>query len=198
MDKVVYCWKHNGDPFYIGMGDINRAYSKHGRNQYCRRKRAKAEREGTFEIIILYEGLTTEQAYAKEQETIALFGRFSNGGCLTNMTDGGEGSLNPSPETRNKLRKAKLGKPGNKLNDEQRAANSNRQKGEKGFWFGKKHTNKTKKKNAKSQPDCKRISTPFGIFFSCGEAERQTGINRPTISYRCKSSNFTDWYFMDE
>ena len=61
---------------------------------------------------ILHDGLTEEQAFAKEVELIAFYGRQNFGGCLTNATDGGEGKSGylVSKDTREALRKARVGK----------------------------------------------------------------------------------------
>ena len=73
----------------------------------------KAIREGV-EVLseVLFDGLTEDQAHAKEIELIAFYGRRINGGCLTNATDGGEGVSGyvPTPETRDAIRKVRTGK----------------------------------------------------------------------------------------
>lgn len=56
------------------------------------------------------DSLTLEEAYALERELIVRY--RSEGYRLLNCTDGGEGAFNPTPETRQKLSKARLGKPG--------------------------------------------------------------------------------------
>lgn len=41
---------------------------------------------------ILHDNMSESDAFAKEIELIAVFGRHNLGGCLTNASDGGEGS----------------------------------------------------------------------------------------------------------
>jgi stress response protein SCP2 len=77
------------EPFYIGIGrDEARAFSKKGRNRHWRFITTKSN----YEIDILFEDLSWEQACEKEREFIALYGRKDlSKGTLVNMTDGGDG-----------------------------------------------------------------------------------------------------------
>lgn len=86
------------EPFYIGVGvDKRRAYQVIQRSKYWKSIVNKTE----YEIEILFDDLTYEQAKEKEKEFIALYGRKDLGtGTLVNMTDGGEGCLNPSIQRR--------------------------------------------------------------------------------------------------
>jgi hypothetical protein len=97
------------EPFYIGIGKTeNRAYSKNSRNKHWWNISNKG-----YEVEILFNDLTWEEACEKEKEFITLYGRSDlNLGTLCNWTNGGEGSLNckPSIETRNKIGKANTGK----------------------------------------------------------------------------------------
>ena len=55
-------------------------------------------------------GLTEQEAFNLERKLIRKHGRLDLGtGTLTNLTDGGDGAANPSPETRAKLSKARKG-----------------------------------------------------------------------------------------
>ena len=78
------------EPFYIGIGDKeNRAYSQRSRNRFWK----NIAKQG-YEVEILFEDLTWEQACEKEKEFIALYGRRDlKAGTLVNLTDGGEGTL---------------------------------------------------------------------------------------------------------
>ena len=67
-----------------------------------------------------------------------------------NLTDGGDGALNPSPETRARMSAARKGKPspnkGKKLPEEQKAkisANHADVNGEKNGFYGKHHSEET-------------------------------------------------------
>ena len=84
-------------PFYIGKGKGGRK-DVHIQEWSLKKRSHKnnvikmAIRDGVEVLAeILHENLTEEQAFAKEIELIAFYGRRINGGCLTNATDGGEG-----------------------------------------------------------------------------------------------------------
>lgn len=98
-------------PFYIGIGkNINRAYSLKGRNKYWN---SIVNKHG-YEVQILFEDLTWEEAKEKEKEFIILYGRYNvNKGLLCNLTDGGDGSLGyiPSQEALLKISKTSKGRP---------------------------------------------------------------------------------------
>lgn len=128
---MAYVYRHirldTNQPFYIGMGtdaDYKRAYVRRRKNKFWHNIINKT----TYEVEIIYDELTLEEAHKKEIEFIALYGRRNiNTGILVNLTDGGEGNLGwiPTPEVREKISKA------NKGNNK---------------WLGKKHTDLTKKR----------------------------------------------------
>lgn len=179
-DKIVYAWYHNNEIFYVGIGNRRRRHKTTGRNQHCLNKRAKAKREGTFKISILFENLSWEQACQIEQELISEFGRKDNRtGILTNMTNGGEG--NP-------------GRTGSNLTEQGRE--KLRVAGKKRVW-----TKETRKKISqsllKNNPKSRIISTPLGEFESCRQAASAHKVSHNAINYRVKSSNFTDYNYLD-
>ncbi len=111
MSIKYYIYLHikltNGEPFYIGKGCGKRAYSKQGRTKWWKNI---VDKYG-YDIILLEEGLTEEESYKRENYWIKRIGRENlNKGSLINLTDGGGGVLNPSKETRVKMREAKLNK----------------------------------------------------------------------------------------
>ena len=97
----TYTWiRNDGTPYYVGKGTKNRAFVS-----------CEGHRPPRVENIILQEHLSEQDALFAEVFLIAYYGRKDLGtGCLRNLTDGGEGVSNPSPETRSKMRKAKLGR----------------------------------------------------------------------------------------
>jgi hypothetical protein len=92
--------KFNYEPFYVGKGS-NRGridvhlHSKAGNNNHKKNLIAKIKRNGLEPIRFkLYEGITECSANRLEKYYIAKIGRADmRKGPLTNMTDGGEGSL---------------------------------------------------------------------------------------------------------
>jgi hypothetical protein len=96
----VHC-RPDGSPFYVGKGIGQRAFKLLGseRNRYHARIVAKY---GAKNILIHTYNCESEQAALDfEVELIAHF--KPQGIILANMTDGGEGLSNPSPEIRSRL-----------------------------------------------------------------------------------------------
>jgi hypothetical protein len=102
MNTVVYQWlREEGTPYYIGIGNPRRPYK--GRRS-CGRPPSRDR------IVILHENLEWEEACRIEKELIAFHGRVDLGtGILRNMTDGGDGVVNPSKEIREKISKSLFG-----------------------------------------------------------------------------------------
>lgn len=119
-------------PFYIGVGKENRKSALRREDQHTHdaiklgegKKLKKPNKhklntilqildQGLEVLVIIDEMFEIETtAFNKEIKLIAQYGRKDLGtGILTNMTDGGEGRLNPSKESREKLSKAMLGRP---------------------------------------------------------------------------------------
>ena len=98
-EKRFYTYAYlrkDGTPYYVGKGQGNRAFQRAGR------KGASTPKDES-RIIFLKTGLTEEEAFKHEKYLIAVLGRKDLGtGVLRNLTDGGEGLSNPSPETRRK------------------------------------------------------------------------------------------------
>jgi hypothetical protein len=114
---MAYLYRHirldKNEPFYIGIGNNNmyRLSEKRGRNVIWKKITNKTK----YEVEILLDNLTWEDACKKEIEFINLYGRIDiKTGCLANMTNGGEGTIGrkytPSLEHRQNLSKASIGK----------------------------------------------------------------------------------------
>ena len=94
---MAYVYRHirkdKNEVFYIGIGcspNYKRAYETHKRNRIWDRTVSLTE----FEVEILFDELTWEEACEKEKEFIALYGRVNLGtGTLVNLTDGGDGGF---------------------------------------------------------------------------------------------------------
>lgn len=97
--------KGTNQVFYIGIGKTKkRAYNKSKDRSIFWHNIAKRG----YNVEVLLENLTWEEACEKEKELISLYGRRDLGlGPLVNMTDGGDGGngIVESEETREKIRK---------------------------------------------------------------------------------------------
>lgn len=101
----------NNEPFYIGYGHGNRMYHhiKEVRYNKINRKVNKIRKilsEGFDNIIYkkVWENISAEEAKQKEIELIKLYGRLDLGtGILCNHTNGGDGIIGHSQETRRKM-----------------------------------------------------------------------------------------------
>jgi len=94
---MAYLYRHirldKNQPFYVGIGireNYRRAKTIVRRNKFWKNVVNKTAWE--FEIIL--DDITWEQALEKEKEFISIYGRSDlNKGTLTNLTDGGDGTL---------------------------------------------------------------------------------------------------------
>jgi hypothetical protein len=109
---MAYVYRHirldKNQPFYIGIGENGRAYSSRGRNDNWH----NIVNITDYDVEILMDGLSRDEAFEKEREFIALYGRSDNEtGFLCNRTNGGCGQsgVKVSEETRKKMGKAQLG-----------------------------------------------------------------------------------------
>lgn len=128
--------KPNGETFYIGIStNKKRPYSKDSRSNYWKNIVSKYG----YEVQILKSNLTWKDACELEIILISYYGRRDlNTGDLVNLTDGGEGTLGYicTDEYRENMRLIKSGEGSYWLG----------KTGELSSWWGKKHTEDTKKK----------------------------------------------------
>ena len=104
---MAYIYKHirkdTGDVFYIGIGKTKRrATDRNNRND----RWTKVANKAGFEVQIIQDGLSWEEACEMEKKLIKEYGRADLGkGKLVNMTDGGDGINNysHSEETRKRM-----------------------------------------------------------------------------------------------
>ena len=108
---MAYLYRHirldNNKPFYIGIGSDKkylRAYNKKGRSFSWKDVAYKFP----YEVEIMLDDLTWEEACQKEIEFIALYGRKDlKKGTLVNLTDGGEGQFGRKDSIETKIKKSK-------------------------------------------------------------------------------------------
>jgi hypothetical protein len=97
----IHC-KPDGTPFYVGKGALRRVKYLGERNPY---HQATVNKYGKANILIgMLECSTDNIAYELERGIIKCLRRQNI--QLTNFTDGGEGTSNPTPETRKRLSEA--------------------------------------------------------------------------------------------
>jgi hypothetical protein len=92
----VYVWiRHNGEPIYVGKGTGPRAYREFERrgntHLHAIIMKDRAAGHPDPERVLVAEGLTENEAFELEMQTIAKYKRTKDGGTLTNMIDGGPG-----------------------------------------------------------------------------------------------------------
>lgn len=108
MKNYFYVYEHrresDGATFYVGKGRANRAYVISNRNDHWN----KVYKKHGMMVHFVAKNLTEKEAIDLEIEIISQYGMVN----LCNMTSGGEGLCNPSDETRNKMRLARIGKSG--------------------------------------------------------------------------------------
>jgi hypothetical protein len=82
-------YKPDYNIFYIGKGHGRRAWKTTGRGEFWQNT---VNKHGTYQVVLLHEHLSEDEAFLKEKEEIMFWGRRSDGGFLINLTDGGEGT----------------------------------------------------------------------------------------------------------
>ena len=94
----MHC-KPNGIPFYVGKGALRRTKNLSERNPYHQSVVSKYGKEN----ILIGKMECSSEKIAFELEKGLIKCLKSSGVKLTNFTDGGEGTSNPTPETRKRL-----------------------------------------------------------------------------------------------
>lgn len=179
---MAYVYRHirkdTNQVFYIGIGTDNkgkhtRAKSK-ARNRYWKRIVEKSD----YEIEILFDDITKEEAISKEIEFISIYGRRDlNKGTLANLTDGGEGVVNMSEEGRlilSELAKKRVVPEDRKIMFSKIFKNG-----------GNPNANKILHKNT------------LEVFDSIMEAAEKYGINKRTLGNNLngKNCNHSDFFY---
>ena len=182
---MAYVYRHirkdKDQVFYIGIGTDNkgkytRAFSKN-RNRYWKRIVDKTN----YEVEILFDDITKEEALSKEVEFIQIYGRGDLGlGTLCNLTDGGEGVTNMSEEGKEKLREIRRNTI---MPQEQKDRYSEMFKGggnPNSYKVIHKHTLK--------------------VYGSILEASEEYGINKRTLgdNLNGKNCNYSDFYYYSD
>jgi len=108
----VYIWfSPDWVPFYVGIGKSSGRWKptcikKRDRNNLCYNL---VQEYGVNNVKVQrFTKVSWEEACSLERSLIAHFRRMSDGGTLTNLTDGGEGAVNPRPEVREAKRQRLL------------------------------------------------------------------------------------------
>jgi hypothetical protein len=115
---VYILHRSNGEPFYVGKGGWNDRALQHEDEAKNRSKIShklnvirSMHKRGKSVLYSLHGVFAThEEALSEEKLLIKIIGRFDLGsGPLTNQTDGGEGTLNPSEESKERHRQTLSG-----------------------------------------------------------------------------------------
>lgn len=200
---MPYLYRHlrldSDMPFYIGIGRGYRAWQKTNRSRYWERI---VQKYG-FSVEIMLDGLTWEEAQAKEKEFIALYGRKDKGtGFLINMTDGGDGMLGfiPTEKMRKSASERAKGNKytlGRKLSPEHKAATGRANLGNK-HCVGRVLSCDTKNKikiararqpatNAKGVVQYDLSGMFVAEYASANDAGRKTGFYAYLITAACRN-----------
>lgn len=201
---MAYLYRHirldKNEPFYIGIGSdeegqYERAYSKESRTKYWHSIVSKAG----YEIEVLLNELTWEEACQKEIQFIKLYGRKDlNEGTLVNMTDGGEGTpgFKHSDITKEKCRiAAKTQKNNIKGTEEYEAAKLLKSKwssGERNPCFGKfgkdhpRYGGKAPWLTGKNNPRRTKVEYKGQVYDSKTELAKSIGVSNSLITKMVK------------
>ena len=114
--------------FYVGIGNCNRPFKKHGRTLYWK----NIVKKHGYSIEILQNNLSWEDACELEELLILEYSRRDlSTGCLVNMTNGGDGVKN-FKFPREVVDKIRMKNTGRKHSTQQNLEKSIRQQGQGG------------------------------------------------------------------
>jgi len=141
-----------GTPYYVGKGTRKRLYEKH-------QKGISVPNE-TERILIVANNMNEADAFQLEMLLIYLYGRIDLGtGCLRNKTFGGDGTFGLLV-TQEAKRKQSLAKLGTKHSEATKKKMADTRKGEKNTFFGKSHSDQSKKMISKNNGKGQAKVTP--------------------------------------
>lgn len=182
----------SGTPYYIGYGKNRRAFDKHHKIPVPKDK---------SKIVFLYENLSQQEAKELEIQTISKYGRKDKGtGILLNLTDGGEGvsGMIHSDNTKELMSQKKIGENNNffgkKHSEETRKRMSLAKKGKpaKGNFTGKKHSEDFKKKV--TQYNQNRPQKYKDAFANCNKGTKWYYNPETLEQIRCLSSHVPEGF----
>ena len=194
-NKIVYIHRKKTDNtiFYVGIGEPKRAYVKYNRSSLWNNT---VNKHGYYVEVIL-EGLSQEDACDIEIYLINKFGRKDLSlGALVNLTEGGEGIVNASEETKRKISEAQKGNTawlGRKHSEETKKRMSIAQKGHTNG-LGRIHSKETKKKISDKQSKGVLDTLTGKIYKSVNEASEAVNVRPNTMSRwlsGCRKNNST-------
>jgi len=182
---MAYLYRHirkdKNEVFYVGIGtgaegNYERAFSKN-RNHFWKKITNITE----YEVEIMIEDDNIEFIIEKEIEFISLYGRKDlKNGTLCNLTDGGEGIVNCSKESRLKISEARRN---HKTSDNAKLAISKATKGGN---------------NPRALKVINKVS--MQVFDCLLDASKSVGMNKRTLgdNLNGRFSNNTDFFYYNE
>jgi len=203
-------------PFYVGKGKFDRCeihfkkyylYVKND-NDYKNNKIKKLLNKNIeIKTIKLFENLTEDEAYIKEEELIRIIGIKETGGPLTNLTYGGVGGRKMSEESIEKMRKTikeqyESGKRVPPMLGKTHTPEALKKCSRKGFKFSneqKMNLKKVRENNKnKSQTLWWKITSPINeifIVYGLGQFCREHNLKQSQMFYVAKGirKHYKNW-----
>lgn len=191
---MYYIYRHirldKDEVFYIGLSKSNPRRDTHHetyRRAYCSQRSQlwKNIASKGYDVEIMIDNLTKEEASIKEIEFISLYGLRSEGGTLCNFTTGGESSFELTEEQRRTISERMKGNTnglGSTHTEKTRKLISDRFKGNT-TWRGRKHKPESIEKIRKALSGKSRLKKVFNVT---GTPKRvvcvETSVEYPTVS----------------